>query len=129
MQAQPMSQYEFSPAPRESRAHLIPTDLRASVRKVMRVRARITVEGEAPLETDTIDLSHGGLSITSRQPLNLGQECSIELGISVPELAAPPVLRAAVRYCVRLREGEYRIGLKFVFVSIEAAELIVAALS
>jgi c-di-GMP-binding flagellar brake protein YcgR len=95
----------------------------------MRARARISIEGETPLETDTIDLSHGGLSITSRQPLNMGQECNIELGISVPELAAPPVLRAAVRYCVRLREGEYRIGLKFVFVSIEAAELIVAALS
>jgi PilZ domain len=103
-------------------------DRRASPRKVIQVRARVTVEGEALLDADTIDLSHLGVGITSKYPLNLGQECIIELGVGVP-IASPPVLRAEVRYCARLKEGEFRIGLQFSFVSIEAAELIVAALS
>ncbi|HVY80319.1 MAG TPA: hypothetical protein VG994_05000 [Steroidobacteraceae bacterium] len=52
----------------------------------------------------------------------------MELGISVPELAPPPPLRASVRYCARLREDQYRIGMKFTAVSVEAAELLVAVL-
>jgi hypothetical protein len=110
-------------------ASFVATDRRSSTRKAIRVRARIMDQEGAALDADTIDLSHSGVSITSTQPLNLGQECIVELGISVPEIASPPMLRAGVRYCVRLREGSYRIGLRFTFVSVEAAELIVAALS
>lgn len=109
-------------------ADLPASDRRTNPRKAIRVRARIMVEGETLLDADTIDLSHGGVSITSKQPLNLGQNCIIELGSGIPEIASPPVLQAGVRYCARLREGQYRIGLQFTFVSIEAAELIVAAL-
>ena len=104
-------------------------DRRTSARKVMRVQARIRVPGEeAPLDAHTVDLSVGGVSITSSQQLNLGQECSVELGISAPEIAPPPGLRARVRYCGRLRDGQYRIGFEFSSVSIEAAELLVAVL-
>ena len=103
-------------------------DRRVSPRKVMQVLARVRVEGDAPLDAQTVDLSHHGVSITSPHQLNVGQECIVELGISVPELASPPALRATVRYCSRLRESEFRIGMKFSSVSIEAAELIVAVL-
>jgi hypothetical protein len=68
------------------------------------------------------------VSVSLPRPLNVGQECVVELGVSVPEIANSPVLRAAVRYCSRMREGEYRIGMQFTWVSIEAAELIVAVL-
>ena len=44
-------------------------------------------------------------------------------------LAAPPSLRASVRYCAQLGEGRFRIGMKFTAVSIEAAELLVEALA
>jgi hypothetical protein len=37
-------------------------------------------------------------------------------------------LRASVCYCAQLGEEEFRIGMKFTAVSIEAAELIVAVL-
>ena len=104
------------------------SDRRTSARKVMRVQARISIPGDAPLDVHTVDLSFGGVSITSSQPLNEGQECSVELGISAPEIAPSPALRARVRYCGRLRDGQYRIGLKFSSVSIEAAELMVAVL-
>ena len=103
-------------------------DRRQSARKVMQVLARVLVDADVPLETQTVDLSHHGVSITSPRQLNVGQECIVELGVSVPEIASPPVLRAAVRYCSRMKEGEFRIGLKFTAVSIEAAELIVAVL-
>jgi len=103
-------------------------DRREKTRHVLRVQVRIRPDGDVPLDAHTADLSAHGLSITSTHPLNVDQECDVELGISVPEPARPPALRASVRYCARLRDGEYRIGMKFTTVSIEAAELIVAAL-
>jgi PilZ domain len=105
-----------------------PAERREKPRGVIRVKARICLDEDSPLEVDTIDLSANGLAITSKRPLNVDQECTVELGIGVPEIARPPTLRASVRYCARLREDKYRIGMKFTTVSVEAAELIVAVL-
>jgi c-di-GMP-binding flagellar brake protein YcgR len=113
---------------RAASAELTPSDRRTSARKVMRVEARISVPGEAPLDAHTVDLSLGGVSITSSQQLSERQECIVELGVSAREIAPAPALRARVRYCARLRDGQYRIGLEFSSVSIEAAELLVAVL-
>lgn len=106
-----------------------PRERRANSRKAIRVRARITLEGDILFLANTIDLSQGGLSVTSKQPLNLEQNCNVELAAGVPGVAKPPVLQAEVVYCARLREDEYRIGLRFTFVSIEAEALINAVLS
>jgi len=103
-------------------------DRREKPRHAMRVQVRISPEGDEPLDAHTADLSTHGLAMTSERPLNVEQDCIVELGIGVPEPARPPSLRASVRYCARLRDGEFRIGMKFTAVSIEAAELIVAAL-
>jgi hypothetical protein len=110
---------QYSPPP--------PADRRSRERASLRVQARILVDGEA-IEADTVDLSPHGVAVTSPRQLNIDQECSIELGISVASLATPPRLRASVRYCAQLAEGRFRMGMKFTAVSIEAAELIVDAL-
>jgi hypothetical protein len=101
---------------------------REKPRDVIRVLARIRLDDEPPLDVHTIDLSSHGIAITSTRPLNVDLECNVELGISAPEIARPPALRASVRYCARLRDDQYRIGMKFTKVSVEAAELIVAVL-
>jgi hypothetical protein len=101
-------------------------DRRLGPRKVINVRARISVSGDAPLDAQTADLSHHGVSINSLQQLNVGAECIIELGVSVPEMGDPPSLRAVVRYCAPVRAGTFRIGMEFTKVSIEAAELLAA---
>ena len=124
---QPWSFELASPAQPLS-VELTQLDRREKPREVIRVQARISPEGDEPLDAHTVDLSSHGLAITSARPLNVEQVCNVELGISVPELARPPSLRASVRYCARLRDGQFRIGMKFTTVSIEAAELIVAAL-
>ena len=121
--------YESSPAICVESIDFDPRERRVDSRKAIRVRARITLEEEILFLADTIDLSHGGLSITSKQPLNLEQKCNVELATSVPGIAKPPVLQAEVVYCARLREDEYRIGLRFTFVSVEAEALIIAVLS
>lgn len=97
-------------------------------RRIIRAQARICVDGQEQLDTHTVDLSPHGLAVTSTRPLNVDQECTVELGISMPEIARSPTLRASVRYCARLREDQFRIGMKFIAVSIEAAELLVAVL-
>jgi hypothetical protein len=119
--------YELT-LPEDTAFQLATLERRVATREVIRVRARISPDGLPPLEAHTIDLSSHGLAVTSAQPLNVDHECSVELGISVPELAPPPPLRASVRYCARLREDQYRIGMKFTTVSVEAAELLVAVL-
>lgn len=113
-----MYEFQYSP-PEEER--------RIRERAVLRVQARILVDNEA-IEVDTVDLSPHGIAVSSTRPLNIDQECTIELGVSVALLAAPPVLRGSVRYCAQLAEGRFRIGMKFTTVSIEAAELLVEAL-
>ena len=114
--------------PEDSTFELETCERRTAPREVIRVRARVSPDGEPPLDVNTVDLSSHGLAITSTQPLNVNQECNVELGISVPEIANPPALRASVRYCARLREDQFRIGMRFTAVSVEAAELIVAVL-
>jgi hypothetical protein len=104
-----------------------PENRRIRDRSILRVQARILVDSEA-IEADTIDLSPHGIAVTATRPLNIDQECSVELGISVASLTTPPMLRASVRYCAQLTEGRFRIGMKFTTVSIEAAELLVEAL-
>lgn len=104
------------------------SDRRDKTRSVLRVKARICVDKDELLDAHTIDLSPSGLAVTSTRPLNVDQECTVELGISVPEIAQPPTLRACVRYCAQLADNQFRIGLKFTAMSVEAAELIVAVL-
>jgi PilZ domain len=116
---------EYSPAP----VNLTSADRRISARSILRVRARIIIDSDSVLDAQTVDLSHRGVSITSPRQLNVGQECIVELGTSVSEIASPPQLRAGVRYCMPMRDGQYRIGMQFTAVSIEAAELMVAVLS
>jgi len=120
--------FELTPPEQPLSFELTQFDRREKSRQVIRVQVRISPEGDEPLDAHTADLSAHGLAITSARPLNVEQECNVELGISVPELARPPSLHASVRYCARLRDGQFRIGMKFTTVSIEAAELIVAAL-
>ena len=118
--------YEFQYSPPAARPPES-EDRRVRERSVLRVQARILVDSEA-IEADTIDLSPHGIAVTATRPLNIDQECSVELGITAASLAAPPMLRASVRYCAQLAEGRFRIGMKFTTVSIEAAELLVEAL-
>jgi hypothetical protein len=114
--------------PADSADELALRERRQKRREVLQVRARVSPDGEAPLEVHTVDLSSHGVAITSTRALNVDRECNVELGFDVPEIACPPALRASVRYCARLREDQFRIGLKFTAVSVEAAELIVAVL-
>jgi len=120
--------FDFS-LPEDSASDKAARERRAAPREVIRVQARVSPEGEPPLDVHTVDLSAHGLAITSTRPLNVDQECNVDLGISAPELARSPALRASVRYCARLREDQFRIGLKFTAVSVEAAELLVAVLN
>ena len=105
-----------------------PAERRDGQRKSLRVQARISVAGEAQLEAHTIDLSHHGISVTADRPLNEGVVCDVELGGPARVVADSPALQAEVRYCVRLSNGQFRMGMRFISVSIEAAELILAVL-
>lgn len=127
-EAPSMETFSFEAPSMEAFSFEAPSERREKAREVIRVQARICIDGESPLDVHTVDLSAHGLAVTSTRPLNVGQECNVELGISMPEIARPPALRASIRYCAQLREDQFRIGMRFTTVSVEAAELIVAVL-
>lgn len=125
--------FELVPVPQDTPVqspislNLTQHDRREKPRQMLRVQARIKPDGDTPLDAHTADLSLHGVAITSTRPLNVNQECDVELAVGLPSHLRPPALRAMVRYCARLRD-EFRIGMKFMDLSIEAAESIVAAL-
>jgi len=106
-----------------------PAERRDGQRKSLRIQARISIDGEVQLDAHTIDLSHHGISVTTGRQLNEGVVCDVELGGPARVVAQSPALQAEVRYCVPLQNGQFRIGMRFISVSIEAAELILAVLT
>jgi c-di-GMP-binding flagellar brake protein YcgR len=102
---------------------------RAKARKTIRARTWLHVGRGNPLEASTVDLSYGGLCVTSNQPLSPGQECQVELDVHVPSDAPRRVLPSRVCHCAALRTGEYRIGLRFTSLAMEDAQLILAMLA
>jgi hypothetical protein len=87
IEGEPFS-FELPPPEQILSFELAQLDRREKPRQVMRVQARISPEGDEPLDAHTVDLSAHGLAITSARPLNVERECNVELGISVRSCTA-----------------------------------------
>lgn len=87
---------------------------RSGIRKLVRLSATLEMEGAAPLAARTVEISQGGVALSS--PLNLkpGGRCLIR--IALPAKTPQPLLavRAAVVYSVlSQRDGGFRVGVQF----------------
>ena len=87
---------------------------RASSFRTMQVAARVTVLGDAPLDTPTIDLSLGGVSLTSPRQFRPGVDCLVEIGIGRPELLQPLSLHTRVHRCLPVGPDHFRTRMHFV---------------
>ena len=88
-------------------------DRRVDSRKMIRVRATITVPGQSVLLGHTVDLSRKGASITLPFELAPGQDCQIELELQACGVTGVFQIPAQVRYCVRFGGNQFRAGLRF----------------
>lgn len=86
-------------------------NLRASNRKICRSRAILIIEG-VPSRVDMIDLSLGGISFHSRQPLPIGS--TVQIGFTLFLSGIPKSVTAACQVRNIVLSGEnYRVGASF----------------
>lgn len=85
---------------------------RKSERKVLRVRAKVVMEGAAPVSGRTSDLGANGVSITLADPLPVGQTGELSFDLMVGGKPVPVSARAKALYCI-FSGGEFKVGFQF----------------
>jgi hypothetical protein len=99
-------------------------EFRTAPRKILRVRAILTgIEGSAPIEARTVDLSIGGLSITCNTQLMPGQRFKLSFDISSFDVRGSVVALVEVAYCLYAVD-QFKAGLKFVEIAPNCTTLV-----
>jgi hypothetical protein len=92
---------------------------RKSERKVLRTRARVAMEGEAPASGRTSDLGANGVSISLPDPLLVGQTGQVSFDLLVDGKLVPISARAKALYCI-FSTGEFKVGFQFLTLELAA---------
>lgn len=94
-------------------------DQRQSARKILKVRAVLAVEGQAPVPGRTSDIGANGVSITVPNPLQTGQTGQVGFDLLVDGTPYPLLARVKVMYCI-FSNGEFKAGLQFINLDLTA---------
>jgi hypothetical protein len=70
-------------------------DQRQSARKIVKVKALIAMEGQAPMPGRTADVGSNGVSITVQNPLQVGQAGQVSFDLLVDGPSSSIVFSAA----------------------------------
>lgn len=92
---------------------------RRSVRKILKTKALVTVDGCAPMRGRTVDVSATGICAMLPDPLEAGQIGQISFKLLVDGRTAQIVARAKAAYCV-VTSDEFRVGFQFVGLDVGA---------
>ncbi|WBS05044.1 PilZ domain-containing protein [Pseudoduganella sp. SL102] len=92
-------------------------DQRQGVRKILRVRAMVVIDGAAPVPARTFDLSLGGMSVTSGSKVEPGQTGQVVFEMLVDGKPQIITCRAKVSHCI-FSGNEFKVG--FVFLPLNA---------
>lgn len=95
------------------------TDQRKTARKILKVKAVVAMEGQAPLPGRTSDIGSNGVSITVPQPLQTGQSGQLSLDLLVDGMPTALRARAKVMYCI-FSGGEFKVGFQFMHMDLNA---------
>jgi hypothetical protein len=95
------------------------TDLRQSARKIVKVKAVVATEGQAPIPGRTADVGANGVSIGIQNPLPVGQVAQVGFDLLVEGKLAPISARAKVVYCI-FSGGEFKAGFQFLNLELSA---------
>jgi c-di-GMP-binding flagellar brake protein YcgR len=88
------------------------TEQRQSTRKILKAKAALVMEGEAPLACRTTDVSSNGVSLQVPNPIRSGQAGQVMFDLLVDGKIVNINARAKVQYCI-LSQGEFKVGLEF----------------
>ncbi len=92
---------------------------RQSARKILKVRAVLAMEGQAPVQGRTSDIGANGVSITVPHPLQTGQAGQVGFDLLVDGTPFPLLARVKVMYCI-FSNGEFKAGLQFMNLDLAA---------
>lgn len=88
------------------------TEQRKSARKILKVRALLAMDGQAPRQVRTVDVAANGVSVTVAEPVAAGQLGQVGFDLLVDGRTAPVAGRVKVAYCI-FSNDEFKIGLQF----------------
>jgi hypothetical protein len=94
-------------------------DLRQSARKILKVKAMVALEGQAPMPGRTLDVGANGVSITVANPLQVGQTGQVGFDLLVEGRLVPIAARAKVIYCI-FSNGDFKTGFQFLNLDLSA---------
>jgi hypothetical protein len=95
------------------------TDQRQSARKIVKVKAVVAMEGQAPMPGRTSDVGANGVSVTVEQPVQVGQAGRVGFDLLVEGKLTPIAARAKVIYCI-FSGGEFKVGFQFLNLELSA---------
>jgi hypothetical protein len=95
------------------------TDSRQSARKIVKVKAVIAIEGQAPVPGRTSDVGSNGVSIAVQNPLQVGQTGQVAFDLLVDGKLTPIAARAKVIHCI-FSGGEFKAGFQFLNLELTA---------
>lgn len=88
------------------------TEQRQSARKILKVKALVVMDGQAPLQARTTDIGAQGVSVTVGQPMQAGQLGQVGFDLLVDGKMVPVRVRARVTHSI-LGGDEFKVGFQF----------------
>jgi hypothetical protein len=95
------------------------TDQRQSARKIVKTKAVLVMEGQAPMLGKTSDVGANGVSVGVQNPLQVGQTGQVSFDLLVEGKLSPISARARVIYCI-FSAGEFKVGFQFLNLDLTA---------
>jgi hypothetical protein len=87
---------------------------RQSIRKVMRVKAILQVDGAGTMAVRTMDIGTSGVGISSPHPLQTGQTGHVSFEMYFNGKIHLIGSRVKVMYCIYSSSDGFKVGLQFV---------------
>lgn len=88
------------------------TEQRKSARRILKVKAVLALDGQAPMLGRTADIGANGVSVTAPNPVQVGQNGQVHFDLLVEGRVVPMRVRVRVMYCI-FGGGEFKVGFQF----------------
>jgi hypothetical protein len=89
------------------------SDQRNTTRKILKVKALLSIDGNAPQVARTLDVGTDGVSLVLEHPLKPGAVVDVYFEIFHDGKLRPITARSKVQYCILSNAG-FKVGFQFV---------------
>jgi hypothetical protein len=97
---------------------------RQSIRKILRTKAVLRIDGAEPIASRTMDIGSSGLGISCQQQLVAGQAGHIAFELFINGRSYVVGSRVKVTYCIYSSSDGFKVGLQFINLDMAGASAI-----